>query len=111
MFASMSHLQESAVNLTSKTLIMNSINGKIDKLSHGWITQGYRKKYALEEGIISFIDEFGKWYIIPNVEGVVETLRNHGYRLANFAVPCDTQYIYPIQDKRKWDMLLSIKRV
>lgn len=66
----------------------------------------YRKRYNIENGIVSFVDETVSWFVIPAFKGTVQLLKNLGYVQAGIFVPC-ADGSYPVKDKEKWEKLLK----
>lgn len=101
-----------AILITKDTDFYNPSFKKTETLNPNIFSPAYRMRYACHNNIVSFIDEWNNWYIIPNIAGVISTLKHFGFLRASFYVPCSENYSmpfrsYPIKEKEKWDTLLA----
>lgn len=102
-------LKERAVKITKSTKFFNpTLQTTQSGLNPEAFSPAYAKRYAIKNGIISFIDEKNNWYVIPNFKGVVETLHLFGYIRADFYVPCTENNSYPIHKKEEWEEMLAL---
>ena len=62
------------------------------------------KTYARNNLVIAFVDEEGTFFVIPDLEGVEETLLESGYRKKSFNVPFSNDEI-PVAAKEHWEKL------
>lgn len=99
-------LKSISVRITNKLEFVCPITGRMDTYSPTTFSPAYRKRYAIKNHIISFIDEKSNWYVIPNLKGIKELLIDEGYIQAGFFVP-GSDNKYPTKYKSTWDIMLE----
>ena len=105
----MEDLKGKAVKISKATEFFNLVFKTTETaLNPEAFSSAYAKRYAIKNGILSFIDEKNNWYLVPRVKGVVETLHLFGYIRADFYVPCTENNSYPIHKKEEWEEMLAL---
>lgn len=104
----MHELKNKAIKINEDIEFFNPIPPtKKETLSPSCFSETYRKRFAIKNGIISFIDETLNWYVIPELKGIRDCLKKAGYIQAGFYVPCSDGHSYPVKDKKKWELLIQ----
>ena len=108
----MDELKTKAILITQKTVFWDPYNKKRFKLNPQAFSPAYQKHFESKNGIISFIDENNGWYVIPAINGIIETLKIAGYIRGGFYVPCSedcsmTNRSYPLKEQKRWNEMLK----